>query len=68
MACLVVFMHRENLKRLTEGTESKLYFSKAKREEAKAAAAARAAAAERQPDPVLLSNDALGKPSKKNKK
>ena len=68
MACLVVFMHRENLKRLTEGTESKLYFSKAKREEAKAAAAARAAAPERQPGPVLLSNDALGKPSKKNKK
>ena len=68
MACLVVFMHRENLKRLSEGTESKLYFSKAKREEAKAAAAARAAAAEHRPDPVLLSNDALGKPSKKNKK
>ena len=68
MACLVVFMHRENLKRLSEGTESKLYFSKAKREEAKAAAAARAAGTERQPDPVLLSDDALGKPSKKNKK
>ena len=68
MACLVVFMHRENLKRLSEGTESKLYFSKAKREEAKAAAAAKAAAREQGPAPTLLSDDALGKPSKKKKK
>ncbi len=43
MATLVVFMHRENLKRLLEGTESKLYFSKKKREAAAAEAAARAA-------------------------
>lgn len=30
MACLVVFMHRENLKRLSQGKESKLSFGKKK--------------------------------------
>ncbi len=76
MATLVVFMHRENLKRLSQGKESKLYFSKKKREEAAAAAAAaaeREAAGKppkpaRQADPKLLDGSAVRKSNKKKKK
>ncbi len=69
MATLVVFMHRENLKRLSQGKESKLYFSKKKREEAEAAAAAKEAAgeSERRPDPVLLDRNALGNNRRRRK-
>ncbi len=68
MATLVVFMHRENLRRLTQGTESKLYLSKKKREEAAARAAAGANAPEARPEPTLLSPDALGGKSKQKRK
>ncbi len=68
MAVLVVFMHRENLKRLSEGKESKLYFSKKKREAAAAAAAAKENAPEARPEPTLLSTDALGGKTKKKRK
>ncbi len=76
MATLVVFMHRENLKRLTQGKESKLYFSKKKREEAAAAAAAaaEAEAAGKKPKPThtaeprLLDRSATRTKSKKKKK
>ncbi len=78
MATLVVFMHRENLKRLLNGTESKLYFSKAKREAAAAEAAKKAEAAERgeshparRSDPKLLDGSVTrthGKSKKKKKK
>ncbi len=76
MATMVVFMHRENLKRLTQGKESKIYFSKKKREEAAAAAAAAAAAEaagkkprpEPQGAPKLLDRSAIQSKPNKNKK
>ncbi len=75
MAVLVVFMHRENIKRLRAGTESKLYFSKKKREAAAAEAARRAEAAARgesaparRSEPRLLDGSATRSKSSKNKK
>ncbi len=74
MATLVVFMHRENLKRLYNGTESKLYFSKAKRDAAAAEAAKKAEAVARgerptrHSDPQLLDGSVTRSKSNRKKK